>query len=80
MIETHVLPRGGVVTRSAIRSKLSVVNILRRVAGKTVCRRAFELPIDMTCRTNYLGVTSVQRKVRLAVIEENILPRCCSVT
>jgi len=47
VIESHVRPLGGLMTRPTIRPKLSTVRVLCRMARITILRRAFVLSIHV---------------------------------
>jgi len=74
MIERHIRPFRGLVTRTAVRAKLSIVRILRGMAGEAVLRRALIHVIYMTGLACNGRVCAGQRKSRLAVIETHVLP------
>jgi hypothetical protein len=58
MVETHICPTAGDMTRSAVRAKLAVVPVIIGVAGKAVFRCASEYIIDVTGTTGNAGVRS----------------------
>ena len=59
VIETDILPGGGVVTRSAVGAKLSGVNIPGSVAGKTIFGRTLEFSVDVARRAGNFCMVSV---------------------
>jgi len=53
-------PCAGGVAGTAVRSVLTIVSIITRVAGKAVCGCAFEDAVDMTTQAGNLNVFSCQ--------------------
>jgi hypothetical protein len=79
VIKGHIFPTAGGVAGGTFRTKLTLVHILRRMARKTVFRRAFENTVEMTGCTGEIGVQAVQRKCSFAVIEAYLLPAAGSM-
>ena len=80
VIEACIVPISGVMTGPAIRAILSIVLIILLVAGVTIGGRTFELLVDMTRLTCYLGMFALELEGRKVVIECRRLPTIRSVT
>lgn len=74
VIVKYVLPFCRLVTRSAVRSKLSFVVIFCRVTGITISWRTFESSIHMTGGAGNGCVCISQRKHSFTVVKGYILP------
>ncbi len=74
VVETHVPPRRGIVTRRAIRAELPVVRIFRRMATVAILRRPFELPVGVTRSAIHGGVLPRQRETGIVVVETHVPP------
>ena len=74
MVIVHLAPLCRLVTRSAVRTKLSLMIVLRRMAGETILRRVLERSIYMTRLTINIRMRTSQREGGDAVIVEHFLP------
>lgn len=69
VVEIRILPIGGVMAGSTIRSVSAIVLIVLPVAGITVHRRAFVLPVDMARLAVCFRVFPLQFEGRQVVVE-----------
>ena len=74
MIEGHVLPGRGLVTRSTLRSKLAAVCIVIGMAGIAVLRRALIDSVHMTGSALHICMSATQRECGVVVVERHVLP------
>ena len=80
VIEIGVFPVGWIMTGHAIRAILAAVCVIALVAGNTVHRRAFVLPVDMTGLTGHIDVFAFELERRQVVIERCRGPTIRGVT
>lgn len=76
VIEGRISPSAGVVTGFAVHAELTVVGILRRVAGITIRRRASVNAVGVAGLTLRRGVPAGKRKGGVVVIEVHVRPFC----
>ena len=74
VIEGHVLPGRGLVTRSTLRSKLAAVCIVIGMAGIAVLRRALIDSVHMTGSALHICMTATQGKGGVVVVKRHVLP------
>lgn len=74
VVEIHIFPGDRIVTSAAVRSKLTIVFVVRGVAGKTIGRRPLEPAAGVTGGTGGSLMRPNQFESRLAMIEMHILP------
>ena len=74
VIEGHICPSAGDMTRGAIRSKLTVVLVSRGVACITGLGCALVYAVHMAGRTQHSRVQTSQRETCVIVIEGDIRP------
>lgn len=58
VIEGHLAPCGGLMTGAAVRPKLTVVDIARRVAGETILGCTFVNTVLVACLAGRIGMTA----------------------
>ena len=68
------------MTGRAIRAELTIVFVIPLMAGKTVCRRAFELLVDMAGLASYFRMLALQLERREIVVKRGGCPAVCCVT
>jgi hypothetical protein len=72
MIKGNVFPAPGGMTGGAFGAKLTLMDILRRMAGEAVLRRAFVDIVYVTGFTGNIGVQAIKRKGGLGVVENHL--------
>lgn len=80
VIEGHIGPTAGGMAGTTVRTELSVMTILRRMARITIRRRSLVHTIGMTCTALNTSMSSRKREARVAVVETDIRPLCRFVT
>lgn len=74
VIEDHILPFRGFVTRSAVPAELPIVNVAGSVARETVCGRAFKHIVDMAGFAIDREVRSNQLEAGLRMVKVGRFP------
>ena len=74
VVEVSILPGGRSMAASTVHTELSIVGILRGMAGRTIRRCASIAAIGMARCTTYSAVTACQRETGPTVVEVDITP------
>lgn len=74
VIESHIAPTAGIVTRSAVRAELTIMLVFRGMTGITILGRPFEHTIGMTGSTLHAGMPARKREAGLVVVKAHVRP------
>lgn len=80
VIKGRLAPGSGLMTRTTICPKLTIVRVPGSMAGVTILRRAFIDSVPMAGSTWHTCMTAVQRESGVAMIEGYIAPAAGSMT